>query len=215
MRQSKTVTQNGVTTRTNHIWDGQNIIGDIVDGNLKTFNRGLGGQLISTRQNGNTYNFLHNGLGDIIGLVDNLGNSVENYVFCAFGVQLNKSIGRIHNPFGYNGEYTDGHTGFQYLRNRFYDPSIGRFINEDPIRWGTNWFIYADNNPIRFNDPWGLAPNERFATIEEAETIGLDHYRGGVRVNASEWRTTENALRREHGLPMRVNHGGNFQIRRR
>jgi len=44
-----------------------------------------------------------------------------------------------------------------YLRARYYDPSTGRFISEDPIRDGYNWYVYCSNNPIRYIDPWGLS----------------------------------------------------------
>ena len=60
------------------------------------------------------------------------------------------------NPFRYCGEYADRETGLLYLRNRYYDPSTGRFISEDPIRDGTNWYAYANNNPVMYIDPWGL-----------------------------------------------------------
>jgi len=79
-------------------------------------------------------------------------------------------VSAIHNPFRFNGEYTDFETGFQYLRMRFYDPNLGRFINEDPfwnvhnmqncilsIRQSANLFVYALNNPIMHTDPTGLA----------------------------------------------------------
>ena len=43
-----------------------------------------------------------------------------------------------------------------YLRNRYYDPSVGRFIAEDPAKDGLNWYAYCSGNPIMFVDPWGL-----------------------------------------------------------
>ena len=43
-----------------------------------------------------------------------------------------------------------------YLRNRYYNPSNGRFTSEDPIRDGLNWYTYCGNNPVLFIDPWGL-----------------------------------------------------------
>lgn len=49
----------------------------------------------------------------------------------------------------YAGEYYDAETGFIYLRNRYYDPTQRRFITEDPIRDGTNWYIYCGNNPVK------------------------------------------------------------------
>ena len=46
-------------------------------------------------------------------------------------------------------------SGLIYLRNRYYDPSIGRFITEDPAKAGLNWYVYANNNPIMYIDPLG------------------------------------------------------------
>ena len=47
-------------------------------------------------------------------------------------------------------------SGLIYLRNRYYDPSIWRFITEDPARDGLNWYVYANNNPLKYIDPSGL-----------------------------------------------------------
>ena len=52
-------------------------------------------------------------------------------------------------PFGYRGEYTDAETGYVYLRARYYDPEMGRFISEDPVRDGMNWYVYCYNNPVK------------------------------------------------------------------
>src|SRR5438093_1571694 len=46
-----------------------------------------------------------------------------------------------------------------YYRAQYYDPSIGRFILEDPIRFhggGTDFYVYLGNNPTDFTDPLGL-----------------------------------------------------------
>ena len=63
---------------------------------------------------------------------------------------------QIDNPFRFAGEYNDDETGLIYLRNRYYDSNTGRFISEDPAMDGNNWYIYCNNNPINFVDPWGL-----------------------------------------------------------
>ena len=42
-----------------------------------------------------------------------------------------------------------------YLRARYYDPGTGRFVSEDPIQDGTNWYAYCGNNPVMFVDPMG------------------------------------------------------------
>ena len=56
---------------------------------------------------------------------------------------------------------TDGDSGLQLLGHRYYDPSIGRFLSQDPIQDGTNWYAYCDNNPLGETDPSGLEPPKK------------------------------------------------------
>ena len=42
------------------------------------------------------------------------------------------------------------------LGNRYYDPSTGRFLTQDPDQDGNNWYDYCANNPLRWADPTGL-----------------------------------------------------------
>ena len=62
--------------------------------------------------------------------------------------------------YALTGREWDAETNLYYYRARYYDPSGGRFISEDPIRFqgGINLYAYANDNPVRFLDPWGLAP---------------------------------------------------------
>jgi uncharacterized protein RhaS with RHS repeats len=50
-------------------------------------------------------------------------------------------------------------SGASYYRARYYDPSAGRFISEDPTQFdgGTNFYAYVQNSPIDLTDPLGLA----------------------------------------------------------
>ncbi|WP_353963427.1 RHS repeat-associated core domain-containing protein [Flavonifractor hominis] len=41
---------------------------------------------------------------------------------------------------------------FYYLRTRYYNPSIGKFISKNPERDKLNWYIYDNNNPVMFTD---------------------------------------------------------------
>ncbi|MDR0244630.1 MAG: DUF6531 domain-containing protein [Burkholderia sp.] len=65
---------------------------------------------------------------------------------------------RMDQPLRYAGQYADESTGLHYNTFRFYDPDVGRFINQDPIglMGGDNLYQYADN-PIGWTDPLGLA----------------------------------------------------------
>ena len=77
----------------------------------------------------------------------------------------------IDNPFRYCGEYQDAETGLIYLRARYYDPTTSRFINEDPIRDGNNWYAYCAGNPVNYWDPSGHMP-----TVMEAALMAKHIY---------------------------------------
>ena len=110
-------------------------------------------------KNTNTY-YNYDAHGDVVQLTDANGTVKADYTYDAFGNQ--KTSTNIANPFRYCGEYYDNESGLIYLRNRYYNPSTGRFINEDPIRSGGNWYSYCDNNPVLYYDYNGL----------DKETIG-------------------------------------------
>lgn len=53
------------------------------------------------------------------------------------------------------GHVQDDESGLIYMRARYYEPGTGRFVSEDHAKDGTNWFIYAMNQPIACADPTG------------------------------------------------------------
>jgi RHS repeat-associated protein len=59
--------------------------------------------------------------------------------------------------YGYTGREPDA-SGLVYYRARYYDPSVGRFTQRDPVGYldGLNRYAYVGNNPINFTDPHGL-----------------------------------------------------------
>lgn len=103
----------------------------------------------------NTYAYLKNAHGDITGTVNASGRVSASFDYDAYGNKLTSQANPT--PFGYSGEYYDAETGMIYLRARYYDPSTSRFISEDPIRDGVNWYAYCTGNPVNFVDPSGLA----------------------------------------------------------
>ncbi|HUW47042.1 MAG TPA: RHS repeat-associated core domain-containing protein, partial [Dehalococcoidia bacterium] len=54
------------------------------------------------------------------------------------------------------GEDIDPDTGLTYQWNRWRSEDGSRFISEDPIQDGTNYYAYAANSPLCYTDPWGL-----------------------------------------------------------
>jgi len=162
LRQSKTV--NGHTTT--HVWDRGSIILELNDSGevVNRFSRGLG-HLIHSYHHGF---YLFNARTDVVQRVDSNGDILHTYRYDAFGNQLNGEETNT-NPFRFAGEYYDWETGFIYLRARFYNPAIGRFISEDPywtifniqssvgaMMQAANLYAFVANNPVMFIDPSGL-----------------------------------------------------------
>ena len=83
------------------------------------------------------------------GSADSTGASTRAYDYDAFGVEKNPDP-LDENPFRYCGEYFDRETETYYLRARYYDPTIGRFTQQD-THWTTANSIYGDN-PQKINE---------------------------------------------------------------
>ncbi len=151
---------NGVITR--YIYDEQNILQEY-DGNntlQASFSHGPGidETLYLDSVGSGGFTFTSDGIGSTTELLQG-GNVVQDYVYDAFG-NIVSQTGTTTNPFTYTGREYDSESGLYYYRARYYDPDIGRFIQEDPIGFagGINYYIYANNNPIIFTDPSGLEP---------------------------------------------------------
>mgnify|MGYP000428076144 FL=1 len=107
------------------------------------------------------YYFFKNLQGDVIAIVDKDAQTVAKYSYDAWGVctvAQNSSDCNIAsvNPFRYRGYYYDSEIGLYYLQSRYYNPTVGRFINADEAEilyacinvTDENLFSYCGNNPI-------------------------------------------------------------------
>ena len=97
------------------------------------------------------------GLGSVTSLSNAAGALAQTYTFDSFGNQT-ASGGSLTNPFRYTAREFDTETNLQFSRARYYDPSTGRFLSEDPIRFGggISFYPYVGNQPANFSDPSGL-----------------------------------------------------------
>ena len=154
-------TVNGVST--GQIWNNGNVIAEYGTKGTKTYIRGAGGEIVKTKDStSNSRYFSYNAHGDTTNIIEKNAESTSfavtaAYEYDAFGGLVTGTGGEADsNAFRYNGQYTDEETGLIYLRNRYYDPSIGRFTQEDPAKDGVNWYVYCGNDPVNKVDPNGL-----------------------------------------------------------
>jgi RHS repeat-associated protein len=146
-------------TTTNYLYDGQNVVEDLVNGTPKVsylLGRGLDSRFART-ESGATQSFLTDALGSTIALADASQSISTTYTYEPFG---RATLGGSASPNKdqYTGRENDG-TGLQFNRARYYSPETGRFISEDPARGlslGTNTYSYGADNPMRYRDPMGL-----------------------------------------------------------
>ena len=114
-----------------HIWDGDTLVYDYnvtVNGNFgNIYVHGLYNE--GSIRDGMYYANTVNAHGDITSIYG-VGASQGAKTYDAYG-NVKTDTTTFTNPFGYSGEYTDSETGLQYLRARYYDPSLGRFTQED------------------------------------------------------------------------------------
>ena len=127
--------------------------------------------------------YVKNALGDVVGTYDVMSGVTlyREYCYDAYGNPVEEydftdTTPPSENPFRYRGEYYDAETGLYYLRNRYYDPKAGRFITEDPIRDGTNWYTYCNGNPVMFVDPMGFEVTKEDQEAYENGSLNFANY---------------------------------------
>jgi len=108
--------------------------------------------------NGAVSYYHYDGLGSVVALSDEDGDTVQVYEYDVYG-NVAASDPNHTNPFMFTGRRMDSETGLYFYRARYYNPALGRFLQTDPIGHGDgmNMYAYCGNNPIGSVDHYGLA----------------------------------------------------------
>jgi len=171
----KIVEKTGTTVNSTKqfVWVG-NRIAEERDGNNVVTRRyfGLGEQRIGGTDAG-PYYYAKDHLGSIRELTDIVGAVRARYDYDPFG-NTTKVSGDLNLDFGYTGHYRHAASNLYLAMYRAYDPTIGRWINRDPIAefGGINLYGYVGNNPIVGIDLSGLRSKDNYSTEPEAELAG-------------------------------------------
>ena len=135
-------------------------------------------------------------------ITDDIGNIQNHYQYDAFGWELEKTE-YTSNRIRYTGQMYDAQTEQYYLRARYYNPFIGRFLQEDAYHGDSlNLYAYCHNNPVMYFDPIGYAKkytvdevvaalqtdsngnkyilNKEHDTAYKTNTLSPDNYQGAL-----------------------------------
>jgi RHS repeat-associated protein len=140
-------------------YDGPNAVQEL-SGTTVTANMLMGGvdEVLSRTDASGTFTPLRDALGSTIALLDSTGATATSYTYSPFGstVATGSALG---SKFQYTGRENDGN-GVYYLRGRYYNSALGRFVSRDPsgsAGSGVNLYAFVDNDPVNFTDVFGLS----------------------------------------------------------
>jgi len=119
-----------------------------------------------------SFQYIKDGLGTISEIYDSSGRRIQRMIYSAYGVLLGVKITEaaefsdapspVRTAYGFTGREHDSESGMMYYRARYYDPTIGRFLQKDPEpgKLGlpismVNSYAYVANNPLNLMDPSG------------------------------------------------------------
>ena len=104
-----------------------------------------------------SYTFHHDNLQSVLGLSGHDGTVLQTMAYDPFGNKAATSGSATNNTPMFTGREQDADTGLYYFRARYYDPTLGRFLTQDPKGFavGVNFYAAMGDNPINANDPYG------------------------------------------------------------
>ncbi|MFF7159617.1 RHS repeat-associated core domain-containing protein [Streptomyces sp. NPDC008139] len=166
----------GATTK--YLTDGSNALAELDGGGTPTTQETTGGidDLLTRTQSGTTQVYLTDAMGSVVGLGNPDGTVATTYAYDPYGGTTSAGTAS-DNTYTFTGRENDG-TGLAYYRDRYYDPTAGTFISEDPTgqTGGTNLYQYALDSPTTYTDPTGDNPLLASCAVGGLVSGGMDYF---------------------------------------
>lgn len=123
------------------------------------------GRLVAQRSGSSVQFALFDALGSTTGLVERSQNVVRSYLYDPDGEHTTSGSG-AQTDFRYTGSLLLP-DGLYHNGRRFYDPSVGRWTQQDPLNQiadlrEANRYVYVGCDPVKFTDPTGLRRGDDF-----------------------------------------------------
>ena len=105
-----------------------------------------------------SYYYHYDGSGNVVQLTDAAQNTVADYAYDAYGNTTQAVGAKASQPYRFSTKEWQSASGLYDFGFRFYNPSLGRWLNLDPMREGGGLNLYAafGNSPTNFTDSYGL-----------------------------------------------------------
>jgi RHS repeat-associated protein/uncharacterized repeat protein (TIGR01451 family) len=169
-RMSRTVD----ATTTTWAYDGAYLIGEYAGaGGSAALTRSFtldpltGDPLAATTASGTTTYPILDRLGSTTAVTNAAGEVVSRTSYSAFGqAHTEAAAAGLFDGYTYTGHASD--EGLIYARARWYDPTIGRFLSEDPVL-GANLYAYVNNDPINYTDPTGAMAATEYGIVSSGD----------------------------------------------
>ena len=167
--------------------------------NYYIYGTGLLYQITETATATNTLTYHYDYRGSTVALSADNGVVTDRIEYSTYGLTSFRT-GTSDTPFLFNGRYgvqTDPN-GLLYMRARYYNPYLCRFISADPSGFGggLNHYAYADGNPVSLIDPFGLGAiggssfsswlNQTYSSIGNALMGPVNYGNGGITFNPAD-----------------------------
>jgi len=195
----------GTTVVTKYVYDNEDILLELNGANAivarYTHGPGIDEPLIMEK-NAQSFYYHADGLSSITELTNQAGGVIQRYAYSSFGKIESQLDPNFIQPYTFTAREFDPETGLHYYRARHYDPTMGRFLQNDPLGFAggnANLYVYVRNNAVTWIDPFGLKPGDRFPSEQTAAIDAISY------INP-----TSISLNREHGGYIYRNPDGTF-----
>ena len=157
------------TSEKRSLYDGMNVVQERDGANAvkvsyvrgQDMGGGIGGLLARSDADGRAF-YHYDGRGNVTQLTNAAGVAVVRYLYDAFGNTVEARGGALATANVFRFSTKEVVAGMYDYGFRFYSPSLGKWINRDPLaeQGGVNLYAFVHNNSIRYFDSTGLTPVE-------------------------------------------------------